>query len=39
LATISIANGVSVARKETLTWEHFADAYAGVRSLSTTREG
>jgi len=31
---LQYANGVSVTRKETLTWAHFADAYAGVRSLS-----
>lgn len=31
---LQYANGVSVARKEPLSWEHFSDAYAGVKALS-----
>lgn len=31
---LQYANGVSVNRKESLTWTHFRDAYAGVRALS-----
>lgn len=31
---LQYANGISVARKEELTWRHFTDAYAGVKALS-----
>jgi len=31
---LQCANGVAVTRKESLTWQHFADTYAGIRALS-----
>jgi hypothetical protein len=33
---LQYANGVSVTRKEQLTWDHFLAAYDGVKKLSQT---
>jgi len=33
---LQYANGVSVTRKEQLSWAHFVDAYEGVRALSSS---